>query len=344
MTTSTFTVEKEEAGQRLDVFLAEKTELTRSRIKGLSDEGNVTVNGKTVKAGCTLKRGDVVAISVPDPVKPHAEPVDLPIEILYEDDDLAVINKPQGLTVHAGNGTGKETLVNALLFRLDSLSGVGGVLRPGIVHRIDKNTSGVLLIAKNDAAHVELSRQIQEKTCRRKYYALLEGEVKQLSGRIDNYLCRDEKRRTLYTVSKSGRGRRAITDYRVVARFDGYTLAEFSLLTGRTHQIRVHAKFMGHPVVGDPEYGFQKQKFHLNGQLLHAHEITFTHPKTGVRMAVSAPLPVYFTEILQKLRGARYLAGFALETQPSVRAVEEESQNATEKAQKYCRGDHRSPA
>lgn len=302
MEMQTFTVQPKDYGLRLDVFLANSVPtLTRSRLKKETDNGNVTVNGAVVKAGYTLKAGDTVSFTLPDPTPVEAAPLDIPLSVIYQDDDLAVINKPQGLTVHAGNGTGKETLVNALLFHLDKLSGVGGKLRPGIVHRIDKNTSGVLLVAKNDSAHVHLSKQIEKKTCKRKYLALLEGKLKTSTGRIETYLTRDNKNRTKYTVSFST-GKKAITDYRVVKVYENYTLCEFSLQTGRTHQIRVHAKHLGHPVVGDPEYGYAKQKFHLEGQLLHAYEITFQHPTTGKEMSFSAPLPAYFQQVLEKLK------------------------------------------
>ena len=302
METQTFTVQPKDYGLRLDVFLANCVPtLTRSRLKKETDNGNVTVNGSVVKAGYTLKAGDTVSFTLPDPTPVEAAPLNIPLSVLYQDDDLAVINKPQGLTVHAGNGTGKETLVNALLFHLDKLSGVGGKLRPGIVHRIDKNTSGILLVAKNDSAHVHLSKQIEKKTCKRKYLALLEGKLKNPTGRIETYLTRDNKNRTKYTVSFTT-GKKAITDYRAVQVYENYTLCEFSLQTGRTHQIRVHAKHLGHPVVGDPEYGYAKQKFRLEGQLLHAYEITFQHPTTGKEMCFSAPLPAYFQQVLEKLK------------------------------------------
>ena len=302
MTDFRFIVEQEQVGTRLDVFLSERfPEVTRSRLKKLIEDGNITVCGKAEKAGKPLKKGEEIAVTFPDALPVEATPCDIPVSILYQDSDLAVINKPQGLTVHAGNGTGSDTLVNALLYHLDSLSGVGGKLRPGIVHRIDKNTSGVLLVAKNDVAHVSLSEQIASKTCKRNYYALLEGVMKNNAGTVDTYLCRDPKCRTRYKVS-SVEGKRAVTHYRVVKRYEKYTLCEFSLETGRTHQIRVHAKHLGHPVVGDPEYGYAKQKFDLAGQLLHAHQITFIHPTTGEEMTFHAPLPDYFEEILQKLR------------------------------------------
>lgn len=285
---------------RLDVFLSKEGKLSRSHAKKLVDEGSVTVNGRQEKASFTVSDGDKVVAVIAPPKPLDVRPVDIPIDIIYQDDDLAVINKPQGLTVHAGCGTDENTLVNALLYRLDKLSGINGVVRPGIVHRIDKDTSGILLVAKNDKAHLSLAEQIEKKTCKRCYYALLHGNLKEDSGRIDSLIDRSPKDRTAFAVSKT-KGKRAVTDYTVVKRYGDYTLAEFSLLTGRTHQIRVHAKHLGHPVVGDPVYGPKKQPFKLNGQLLHAYKITFTHPTTGEQTTFYAPLPDYFDETLKKL-------------------------------------------
>jgi 23S rRNA pseudouridine1911/1915/1917 synthase len=221
---------------------------------------------------------------------------------VYQDDDLAVINKVQGMTVHVGNGNEGGTLVNALLYALDNLSGIGGVLRPGIVHRIDKDTSGLLVVAKNDKAHVSLAKQIAEKTCHRIYYALLEGSLKSDTGRVVTDIGRHPTERTKMAVLPDGRGKVAVTDYEVKARFgNDYTLCRFTLQTGRTHQIRVHAKHLGHPVVGDPVYGYKKQKFQLNGQLLHAYMLELTHPTSGERMTFNAPLPPYFAELIEKL-------------------------------------------
>lgn len=288
-----------ETGVRADAFIAEKSDLSRSRIKKLGDEGRLRVNGKECKGNKTLKSGDRVELDVPEDRCMDVKPVNIPLDIIYQDDDIAVINKPQGLTVHAGNGTGENTLVNALLYSLDNLSGINGVIRPGIVHRIDKNTSGLLVVAKNDAAHLSLAGQLENKTCKRVYVALLYGNVKQDEGEIDTLIGRDPACRTKMAVVKTGR--RAITDYKVLERYDGYTLCEFSLKTGRTHQIRVHAKYMGNPVVGDPEYGYKNCKFRLNGQLLHAKELTFIHPRTGEQMTFTAPLPDYFEKILNIL-------------------------------------------
>ena len=285
--------------ERLDVFLSEKLDKTRSAVKKLVDDGEITVNGNKVKAGRVLKIGEEISVNIPDPVKLDLEAENIPLDIIYQDKDIAIINKPQGMTVHAGNGTHGSTLVNALLYHLDSLSGINGVIRPGIVHRIDKDTSGLLVVAKNDAAHLSLSEQIKNKTCHRIYLALLEGTVKQNDGVIDTFIGRSDKNRTMMAVKDSGR--RAVTHYKVLKRYKEVTFAEFKLETGRTHQIRVHCKYIGHPIVGDPVYGYEKQKFKLNGQLLHAWKLELTHPSTGERMSFEAPLPDYFQAVLQKL-------------------------------------------
>ncbi|MBQ7369739.1 MAG: RluA family pseudouridine synthase [Clostridia bacterium] len=293
----------EENCKRLDLFLSGQTEeFTRSRFKKMIDDGQVTVNGKKAKAGVEIKVGDEIALEIPDAVAYDVKAENIPIDIVYQDDDLAVVNKPQGMTVHIGNGNVEGTLVNALLYSLDKLSGIGGVLRPGIVHRIDKDTSGLLVVAKNDRAHVSLAKQIAEKSCHRIYYALLEGNLKTDSGRVVTDIGRHPTERTKMTVLPDGTGRIAVTDYEVLVRFGAdYTLCKFILQTGRTHQIRVHAKHLGNPVVGDPVYGYKKQKFSLNGQLLHAKTLELTHPTTGERMSFDAPLPPYFSEILEKL-------------------------------------------
>ena len=285
--------------ERLDVFLSEKLDKTRSAVKKLVDDGEITVGGNKVKAGRTLKIGEEIFVNIPDPVKLDLEAENIPLDIIYQDKDIAIINKPQGMTVHAGNGTHGSTLVNALLYHLDSLSGINGVIRPGIVHRIDKDTSGLLVVAKNDAAHLSLSEQIKNKTCHRIYLALLEGTVKQNDGIIDTFIGRSDKNRTMMAVKDSGR--RAVTHFKVLKRYKEFTFVEFKLETGRTHQIRVHCKYIGHPIVGDPVYGYEKQKFKLNGQLLHAWKLELTHPSTGERMSFEAPLPDYFQAVLQKL-------------------------------------------
>ena len=286
---------------RADLFLSEKTGLTRSAVKKLAEEGHLFVDDVPVKAGHVVKAGNRVRLDVPPPRPIRAQPEDIPVDVLYEDGDLAIVNKPRGMAVHAGAGRVDGTLVNALLFRLKSLSSINGEIRPGIVHRIDKDTTGLLVVAENDAAHLSLAAQIADKTCNREYLALLEGVVKEDTGRIETNIGRDPKDRLKMAVLPVG-GRRAVTEYRVVERFRANTLVHFILKTGRTHQIRVHAKYLGHPVVGDPVYGYKKQRFELEGQLLHAFRLTLTHPRTGERMQFEAPLPDDFAHVLEVLR------------------------------------------
>ena len=293
-------MESEYVGERVDVFLSKKLDLTRSNIKKICDDGFLSINDKIVKSNKLLKHGDVVVFCLPEVKNLDLEPENIPIDIIYQDDDIAVINKPQGMTVHAGSGTNGSTLVNALLYHLDNLSGINGIVRPGIVHRIDKNTSGLLVVAKNDKSHLSLAKQLENKTCNRVYYALLEGNVKDDRGRIATFIGRNPKDRTKMAVLSSGRD--AITDYKVIERFGGYTLCEFSLHTGRTHQIRVHAKHIGHPIVGDNEYGFKNQKFKLNGQLLHAGKLSFIHPTTNKKITFECDIPEYFKNVIKKLR------------------------------------------
>lgn len=289
-----------EQSQRLDSFVAENSTLTRSHAQKLVQGGSVTVDGAVVtKCSLVVKEDSVVCVTLPDEQSLDIPAQDIPLDILYEDSHMAVINKQQGLTVHPANGVNTDTLVNALLFHIKDLSGINGVLRPGIVHRLDKDTSGLLVVAKNDQAHVELQRQIQTKECKRIYWALVEGVVKQDQGIVNQPIGRcptDRKRMDIVAG-----GRQAETHFTVLKRFDRYTLMQFELKTGRTHQIRVHSRFLGHPVVGDKTYGFKNCKFNLSGQLLHAKTISFTHPVTGEQMTFSAPLPSYFDKILQTL-------------------------------------------
>lgn len=293
----------EEDYGRADVFLSDALEITRSAAKKLFDEGLVTQGGKECKPSQTVRAGESLTADLPDPKTLDLTPQDIPVAIVYEDADIAVVDKPQGLTVHAGGGTTGGTLVNALLYRLDSLSTVNGVVRPGIVHRIDKDTSGLLVVAKNDRAHLSLSKQIAEKTCAREYYALCEGLFAKDAGRIETCIGRSPSDRKKMAVVPKGKGRYAATNYEVQRRYaQGYTLVLFRLETGRTHQIRVHCRYIGHPIVGDSVYGSKKQKFSLNGQLLHACRLTLTHPSTGERMTFEAPLPDYFAKVLESLR------------------------------------------
>lgn len=288
----------EESGVRLDIYLSKKLDFSRAKVQKLIDDGSVTINGNKVKSKQLSVLGEEVDVVIKEPTEISVKAVDIPLDIVYQDSDLAVINKAQGLTVHQGSGTGDDTLVNALLYHLDSLSGINGVIRPGIVHRIDKDTSGLLVVAKNDKAHLSLSKQIESKTCKRVYVALLEGNLKQDSGKIETFISRSTKNRTQMAVSSSGR--RAVTNFKVLERSNGYTLCEFSLETGRTHQIRVHSKHLGHPIVGDTVYGYKNQKFKLNGQLLHAKKLTFIHPTTEKEVVFEADIPDYFKAVLQK--------------------------------------------
>ena len=293
------TIKVDTSGIRLDVYLSKQLDFSRAKVQKLIDDGNVKINGESVKSKQLTVLGSEVEIDMPAPTELSVKAVDIPLDIVYQDSDLAVINKQQGLTVHQGSGTGEDTLVNALLYHLDSLSGINGVIRPGIVHRIDKDTSGLLVVAKNDKAHLSLSKQIESKTCKRVYVALLEGNLKEDEGRIETYISRSTKNRTQMAVSASGR--RAVTNFKVLERSNGYTLCEFSLETGRTHQIRVHSKHLGHPIVGDTVYGYKNQKFKLSGQLLHARKLSFIHPTSEKEVSFEAEIPDYFANTLKKL-------------------------------------------
>lgn len=292
-----FQIEKEDVGKRLDLFLQERfSSFSRSHFSRLIEESLVTLNGKKVKSGSKLKLGDSVEVTFKEPEKISLEAEDVPFEIVYEDDDLVVVNKPQGVVVHPCSSTKSGTLVNGLLFRIKNLSGINGVMRPGIVHRLDKETSGLLVVAKNDKAHVSLAKQIKDKTCRRQYLAILDGNLKEDSGQIRTFIARDKKDRKKMAVSNEGR--EAITDFKVLKRFKNSCLVEFSLKTGRTHQIRVHAKFLGHPVVGDKVYG--KEMKGLDGQLLHAYKLSFVHPTTLKEMTFEVKLPFHFENYMKK--------------------------------------------
>ncbi|MBR3885382.1 MAG: RluA family pseudouridine synthase [Clostridia bacterium] len=299
---SNIIVEGLEGKERLDVFLANETGWTRSQIKIQIDGKKVLVNGSAQKAGFHVKNDDKIVLSFSkDVFDSKAEPEDIPLDIVYEDDDFAIINKPQGMVVHPAPGAYNHTLVNALLFHFESLSNSADSVRPGIVHRIDKDTSGLLVVAKNDKAHASLAAQIAEHSCFRHYLALLEGNLKQDDGTVETFIARDTKDRKMMAVSSVGK--KAITHYHVKERFSSYCLVEFVLETGRTHQIRVHSKYLGHPIVGDKTYGIKNQKFNLDGQLLHAYKLELTHPTTGKRMEFSADIPEYFSKLLNKLKG-----------------------------------------
>lgn len=302
METITFEIFQDDAGERIDVFLSENCEeISRSYIKKLIDNGNILLNEKTTRSGYFLKVGDLITMQIPDPIDMNLQPQNIPLNIVFEDEYFAIINKPQGMVVHPGNGVCDGTLVNALLYHFKNLSTINGVYRPGIVHRLDKNTSGLIAVAKTDIAHISLQKQIAEKSAHRYYLALVDGTIKAEDGTITNYIDRMIKDRKLFTVSRVSSGRLATTNYKVVMRYIGYTLTEFQLQTGRTHQIRVHSKFLGHSVVGDNEYG-GSNKFDLNGQLLHAYRLELNHPISGERMIFTAEIPDYFQAVITKLK------------------------------------------
>lgn len=290
-------------GERLDVFLARiDGTLSRSRIQRLIAEGHVIVDGKTPKASQRLSVGETVAVELPEPESSDILPEALPLDILYEDEDVIVVNKARGMVVHPAAGVSYGTLVNALLAHCKDLSGINGALRPGIVHRLDKDTSGVMIAAKNDAAHRSLAEQIQEKTAKRVYLAILTGNIAEAEGVIHGAIGRNPKDRQKMAVVREN-GKDATTKFRVLERFGDYTLVECRLLTGRTHQIRVHMAYIGHPVVGDPKYGTKKCPFSIEGQALHSKTLMFTHPRTNKRMEFEAPLPEDMQMILDELRG-----------------------------------------
>ena len=294
-----FTVSSPDGGMRLDMFLLQSLDgVSRSRIKSVIEDGGASVNGRSAKAGYAVKEGDRVVFDLPDPIMLEAKPENIALDIIYEDGGLAVVNKPQGMVVHPACGSESGTLVNALLYNLKSLSSINGVIRPGIVHRLDKDTSGLLVIAKTDAAHKRLSAEIQKKEAKRFYIALLDGNLKSDDGIIIAPVGRSRSDRKKMAVAEGGRY--AETHYKTLERFGKYTLVEFELKTGRTHQIRVHAKHIGHPVVGDAAYG-GSNAFKLKGQLLHAYKLIISSEK-GESMIFEAPLPEYFLLVLDKLR------------------------------------------
>ena len=292
-------VEEVDGKIRLDVYLASVTEWTRSQIKLQIDGGKSLVNGKQQKAGFLVKNGDKITLKFSkDEI--DAKPENIELDIIYEDEDFAIINKPQGMVVHPAPGAYSHTLVNALLYHFDNLSLSGDKIRPGIVHRIDKDTSGLLVVAKNDKAHLSLASQIAEHSCFRHYMALLEGNLKEDNGTVETFIGRSPSDRKMMAVTSSGKI--AITHYNVIQRYTNNCLVEFVLETGRTHQIRVHSKHLGHPIVGDKTYGIKNQKFNLDGQLLHAYKLELTHPTTEKRMVFECGIPVYFQNVLNKLK------------------------------------------
>ena len=288
-----------ESGIRLDKALADLTELSRSQANEAIKNGNILVNGKAVKAKYGVKEGDLVTYDLPEPEVLEYEAEDIPLDIVYEDDDVAVVNKPQGMVVHPSVGHTSGTLVNALMYHIHDLSSINGVVRPGIVHRIDKDTSGLLMIAKNDRAHQALAEELKDKKSLRKYLAIVHGNISNDRGVIEAPIGRSEKDRKKQAVM--AKGKPAVTHFKVLERFGNYTLVELTLETGRTHQIRVHMAYIGHPVAGDPLYGPRKT-LKGNGQFLHAQTLGFTHPTTGESLRFSVEPPAIFQETLENLR------------------------------------------
>lgn len=305
MKTLEYTAGAEDTGRRIDAALAAAfPELTRSFAQQLLAEGRVLCNGRSVAKSARLTQGDALCVSLPDAQPVEIIPQDIPLDIVYEDSSLLVVNKPKGMVVHPAAGNPDGTLVNALLYHCAGrLSGINGEVRPGIVHRIDKDTSGLLIVAKNDFSHTRLAEQIQAHTFTREYSAVVYGSFKEDSGTVDQPLGRHPTdRKKIAVLPNSPSARRAVTHFWVVKRFQGFTQLRLRLETGRTHQIRVHMAYLGHPVAGDPVYGPKKSITSLEGQCLHAGKIGFVHPRTGEYLEFEAPLPAYFTGFLQKLK------------------------------------------
>ncbi len=301
----TVTAEAEDAGTRADVFLAAKLGVSRSNVQKLLEDGRVKRGEKIIKANYKVRAGEMFVVDIPEPEPIEAVPENIPLDIIYEDDDVVVLNKVRGMVVHPAPGNYTGTLVNALLYHCSNLSGINSAIRPGIVHRLDKDTSGIMIVAKNDAAHISLSQQIQSKTAVRTYLAVVRGNIKTDSGTIETQIARDKTDRKKMSVVKEG-GRDAITDYEVLERFGKYTLVRCKLRTGRTHQIRVHMEYLGYPLVGDPKYSPMKTPFGIKGQALHSHTLEFTHPRTGERMKFEAPLPEDMHKIITRLHNGQF--------------------------------------
>ena len=291
----------EESGKRLDAYITSiDSEITRTAAQRLIEQGNILVNGEKKKTAYKVSNGDIVTIEKEKPKEIELKAQNIPIDIIYEDDDIIVVNKPKGMVVHPANGNPDGTLVNAIMaICKDSLSGIGGEIRPGIVHRLDKDTSGLLIVAKNDKAHVNMSEQIKNHEVKKTYIALVRGVVKENEATIDMPIGRSTSDRKKMAVIKTGRN--AVTHIKVLKRYNKYTLLQVNIETGRTHQIRVHLSYIGYPIIGDCTYSNGKNEFGIVGQCLHAKCLEFKHPITGAEMKLEAPLPKYFEEIIQKL-------------------------------------------
>ena len=294
-------VNENDKGKRLDIYIAENfNELSRTMIKKLIESNNILVNDKSEKVSYKVQANDNISIDVPEAKETKLKAQEIPLDIIYEDSDIIVVNKPKGMVVHPANGNPDGTLVNAILsICKNSLSGIGGELRPGIVHRLDKDTSGLIIVAKNDKAHINMSEQIKERNVKKTYIALVRGNVPEEEATINMPIGRSTKDRKKMAVTKNGK--QAITHFKVLKRYSKYTLLEIKIETGRTHQIRVHMAEIGYPVVGDAVYSNGKNEFGIEGQMLHAHKLEVMHPITNKHMELTAPLPQYFEEILKKL-------------------------------------------
>lgn len=297
----TLVVDEINKGKRLDSYISDNMDkISRSFAQKLIENQKVTINGKNEKASYKVCVGDKVQVDVPEAQDTKLKAQDIPVEVVYEDKDIIVVNKPKGMVVHPANGNPDGTLVNAILAMCkDSLSGIGGEIRPGIVHRLDKDTSGLLIIAKNDEAHVKMSKQIQDRLVTKKYIALVKGVVKDDEATIDMPIARSKVDRKKMAVDKDGK--QAVTHFKVIKRYKRYTLLKIKIDTGRTHQIRVHMAKIGYPVVGDMVYSNGRNEFGVEGQMLHAKSLEFSHPITGKKMHLEAPLPEYFTKVLEEL-------------------------------------------
>ena len=293
-------ITENQAGQRIDRYLADTQDLSRSFLQKILKDGEVAVNGKSVKANYKLREGDRIEFEIPEAVEPDIVAEDIPLSILYEDADVLVVDKPKGMVVHPAAGHYSQTLVNAVMYHCKGeLSGINGVLRPGIVHRIDRDTTGSIIICKNDMAHNEIARQLKEHSINRRYRAIVTGVLKDDEGTIEGAIGRDKKDRKKMAITADGKP--AVTHYKVLQRFKHYTYVECVLETGRTHQIRVHMASIGHPLLGDEVYGRKSDKYKCEGQCLHAMTLGFHHPRTGEYIEVNAPLPPYFEHLLAVL-------------------------------------------
>ena len=297
-----FRIKQEQQNIRLDKIISElEQDISRTGVQRMIDEGNILVNGRKVKTSYKVAKGDLITIQDEEPQETDLVPQDIPLNIIYEDDDILIINKEKGMVVHPGAGNPDGTLVNAIMAKCrDSLSGIGGKIRPGVVHRIDKDTSGLVIIAKNDKTHIDISEQIKNREVEKTYFALVRGNIKENEAVINMPIGRSTKDRKKMAVDK--KGKEAITEFKVLKRYDGFTYIEVKIKTGRTHQIRVHMAEIGYPIIGDEVYSNGRNPFYVKGQMLHASKLGFIHPTTKEKVVFEAPLPEYFENILELLK------------------------------------------